>query len=416
MTFHRETSRLKRRDVLKLLGALGTSSLVVPGKDSFATRGAYDALVVGAGVFGIWTASHLHQAGKRVAVIDAVGPAHSGASSGGESRVTRCGYGAEDLYTAWACRSMAEWRALSNRAALPLFHETGVLWIHRDGEEFFEANAKMLTKHGVPFTRWPARELKARFPVLRVGDNEAGFFEPRGGGLMARRAVQQMAVELEAAGVAFMHGKVAPIHDTDGVGGALRSVATADGDQIEAEQFVFACGPWLDRVCPDAMAGRLFVTRQEVHYFAVDHTLTGALPVWADLPFYGLPSLEGRGFKVANDTHGPHVDIGEMDRHFSPEAVTQSRAFLAGRFPSIAEAPLNETRVCQYENSSNGDFVLDRHPGLENVWLAGCGSGHGFKHGPAIGAHLARLVLGTENTMARFSIESKQTRQKRTVQ
>lgn len=407
---------MKRRDFLKLPGVLGISSLAVQSTDSIDTARAYDVLVVGAGVFGIWTASYLHRAGKRVAVIDSVGPAHSAASSGGESRVTRCGYGAEDLYTDWACRSMEEWRALSERAALPLFHEMGILWIHGDGEEFFEANARMLARHNVPFTRWPARELMARFPVLHVAVDEVGFFEPRGGGLMARRAVQQIAVELEAAGVSFLQGQVKPIRGDAGVAGALPSVTTVAGDLIEAEQFVVACGPWLDRVCPDAMAGRLFVTRQDVVYFAVDRTRTGALPVWADLPFYGLPSLEGRGFKVANDTHGPEVNVIEVDRRASPEAEIQARALLARRFPSIAESPLSETRVCQYENSSNGDFVLDQHPGLENVWLAGCGSGHGFKHGPAVGAHLAGLVLGTEQKIARFSLGSKEIQQRRTIQ
>jgi glycine/D-amino acid oxidase-like deaminating enzyme len=373
-------------------------------------------LVIGAGVFGVWTASYLQRAGRRVAVVDAVSPAHSGASSGGESRLTRCGYGAEDFYTEWACRSMAEWRALSERAALPLFHELGVLWIHRDGDELIEANAKTLAKHSVPFERWQKRELEARFPVLQLADDEAGFYESRGGGLMARRAVQQMAVELEAAGVAFLHGNVAPIRAAEAVGGALPSVKTLDGGLIEAEQFVFACGPWLDRVCPDAMEGRLFVTRQDVVFFAVDRAQTGALPPLIDLPFYGLPSLEGRGFKVANDTHGPQVDISEMDRGPSQEAEVLARAFLARRFPSLAESPLSETRACQYENSASGDFVLDLHPGLENVWLAGCGSGHGFKHGPALGAHVAGLVLGTQKTVARFSLESKQTRQNRAIQ
>ena len=221
---------MKRRDFLNLLGALGIPSLAVRRKNSFATPRAYDTLVVGAGVFGIWTASYLHRTGKRVAVIDAFGPAHRGASSGGESRVTRCGYGAEELYTEWACQSMAEWRALSERAALPLFHEIGVLWIHRDGEEFFEANAKMLTRHGIPFSRWPTRELKARFPVLHVADGEAGFFEPRGGGLMARRAVQQMAVELKTAGVPILQGKIAPIHVADGIGGAGQRAGGAAGN------------------------------------------------------------------------------------------------------------------------------------------------------------------------------------------
>ena len=408
---------MKRRDVLKWLGALGVASL--PGGARFGsvlTPRSYDVLVVGAGVFGVWIASYLHRAGRRVAVIDAFGPAHSGASSGGESRVTRCGYGDAELYTDWACRSIAEWQDLSDRAALPLFHRLGVLWIHRDGDDHVTATAKVLSERDVPYSLLSSRELRARFPVLNVADDEAGFLEPRGGGLMARRAVQTLAAELEAAGVSFLRGKVSPIHASDGVQGALPSVTTIRGESLEAEQFVFACGPWLDQVCPDAMAGRLFVTRQEVLYFAADRRLTGALPVWADLPFYGLPSLEGRGFKVADDTHGSPVNPSELDRRLSREAEERARAFLARRFPSIADSPLSEARVCQYENSSNGDFVLDRHPGLENVWLAGCGSGHGFKHGPAVGAHMAGLVAGSEKPIERFSLGTKQTRQKRTVQ
>ncbi|MFQ5530731.1 MAG: FAD-dependent oxidoreductase, partial [Gemmatimonadota bacterium] len=226
---------MKRRSFLRLLGGLGVSSLAVRTNDSFATPRSYDVAVVGGGVFGIWTASYLHRAGKRVAVIDAFGPANRAASSGGESRVTRCGYGAEELYTEWACRSMAEWRGLSDRTALPLFHEMGVLWIHRDGDEFFESNANMLTRHGIPFSRWPARELRTRFPVLRLAEDEAGFFEPRGGGLMARRAVLQMAVELESAGVTFLQGQVAPIHAAEGIGGAgpARNTAAGAGKQTQ---------------------------------------------------------------------------------------------------------------------------------------------------------------------------------------
>lgn len=406
---------MRRRNFVPLLGVAGIMPLTAWGRPARRSR-SYDVVVIGAGVFGTWTAAHLHRAGKRVALIDTVGPAHSAASSGGESRVTRCGYGAESLYTDWACRSMAEWRALSERAELPLFHETGVLWIHRDGAAFFEANAKMLARYDVPFERLPARELRSRFPVLRADDDERGFFEPRGGALMARRAVQQLAVELDAGGVTLLQGRARPIRVADGAGGSLPSITTSGGAVIEAEQFVVACGPWLDRVCPDAMAGRLFVTRQEVLFFAVDGGQTGALPVWADLPFYGMPSLEGRGFKVANDTHGVEVDVGAVDRHPTAEAEADARSFLARRFPSLAEAQLSEVRVCQYENSSNGDFVLDRHPGLDNVWLAGCGSGHGFKHGPAVGAHLAGLVLGTERLIERFNLASKQTRHRREIQ
>jgi glycine/D-amino acid oxidase-like deaminating enzyme len=164
------------------------------------------------------------------------------------------------------------------------------------------------------------------------------------------------------------------------------------------------------------MEHRLFATRQDVVYFGGAANRTGTLPTWADLPFYGLPSLEGRGFKVANDTHGERVDVDQLQRVVSPQTISQAREYLAVRFPSIADSPVSETRVCQYENSSNGDFVIDRHPGLKNVWVAGCGSGHGFKHGPALGAHIAGLVQGTESLIPRFSVASKKTAQQRAIQ
>lgn len=406
-----------RREFLRSLGASAVAA-VAGSWTTLATaqRKSYDVVVVGAGVFGIWTAYKLHMAGRRVAVIDAVGPAHSGASSGGESRVTRCGYGEKEIYSEWAWRSIGEWQALSARTGLPIFHPMGVLWVHTQPSELVQASARVLSRKNIPFTLLPAEELRRRYPVMRVGNDEAGFLEPAGGALMARRAVQSLASELRAKGVTFLSGAVSPIRQAQGEKGALAAIVTKSGERIEADQFVFACGPWLDRACPDAMAKRLFVTRQEIFFFSVEAGATGDLPVWADLPFYGLPSLEGRGFKVADDTHGPPMDPSTADRRASAAGEAAAREFLARRFPSLAKAPLSETRVCQYENSSNGDLVIDRHPGLDNVWVVGCGSGHGFKHGPAVGSHVAELVAGTAKPREPFLIASKRVEQGRAVQ
>ena len=406
---------IERRSVLQGLGALGLSAALGNSRNARAQSG-YDVLVVGAGVFGIWCAHKLHMAGRRVAVIDAVGPAHSRASSGGESRATRFGYGSGMIYSEWAWRSLSDWRSLSERAGLPIFHQIGVVGVHPASDEFYEASARVLREQEIPYQVLSATELRTQYPIMHVNDDEAGFLEPLGGALMARRAVQYLASSLSADGVAFLSGSVLPIRREQASQGALAAAMTAGGERIEAEQFVFACGPWLDRVCPEAMEGRLFVTRQEIFYFSVDAGATGSLPVWADLPFYGFPSLEGRGFKVANDTHGPTINPETENRRATDEGEQAARQFLARRFPSLAEAPLAETRVCQYENSSNGDFLIDRHPGIENVWLVGCGSGHGFKHGPAVGAHVAELVAGTAEPRDPFLLASKELHQERSVQ
>ena len=71
--------------------------------------------------------------------------------------------------------------------------------------------------------------------------------------------------------------------------------------------------------------------------------------------------------------------------------------------------------MCQYENTSNGDFLIDRHPQLENVWFAGGGSGHGFKHGPALGEYVAQQLLDGGPAEPRFALATKATRQNRAV-
>ena len=128
-----------------------------------------------------------------------------------------------------------------------------------------------------------------------------------------------------------------------------------------------------------------------------------------------MPDLESRGFKIALDHHGPPFDPDLGERVPTGEGITAARAYLARRFPALADAPLVEARVCQYENTSNGDFLVDRHPEHENVWLVGGGSGHGFKHGPAMGEHVAARVLGMAAQEPRFSLATKATLQNRTV-
>lgn len=379
--------------------------------------GGPDVLVIGAGVFGVWTARALRRAGCEVEVLEMSEPAHYEASSGGASRIARCMYGSEELYADWARRSLLEWRALSERAGRPLFHETGVLWMHRDDDAFVEASFRLLKRLQVPVERLGSAELRARYPLLRVDAGDRALLEPGAGALLARRAVERVAAELRDEGVRFLRGRASPLRTADAEHGSLPSVETRDGRRLAAERFVVTAGPWLDRVCPDAMADRLFVTRQEVLFLEVEPEDTVGLPVWADMPFYGFPPLAGSGFKIAIDRHGPRIDeMDAVDRRVGAGTEADVRRFLAHRFPALADRRVVESRVCQYANSSNGDFLVDRHPGLDNVWLVGCGSGHGFKHGPALGAHAADVVLGRAAVVPRLGLATKRTEQARAIQ
>jgi glycine/D-amino acid oxidase-like deaminating enzyme len=188
-----------------------------------------------------------------------------------------------------------------------------------------------------------------------------------------------------------------------------------------AGQFVFACGPWLPKLFPDLLDELIHVTRQEVIFFGVppgdDSFSAGVMPAWIDFNdlVYGLPNVDGRGFKIAIDAHGDEFDPDSGERVVSLNGLNAVREYLAKRVPRLANAPVMETRVCQYENTSNGDFLIDRHPMFENVWIVGGGSGHGFKHGPVVGEYLARMIAGAGVEERRFTLATKERVQHRKV-
>lgn len=203
--------------------------------------------------------------------------------------------------------------------------------------------------------------------------------------------------------------------------GRMEHITTSNGERIAAGQFVFACGPWLGKVFPDILGARIFPSRQEVFFFGIPGGDTRfappALPTWLfqeDL-VYGMPDIEGRGLKIAFDEHGERVDPDTQSRIVSPRMIETVRKYVARRFPALRDAPIVETRVCQYENTSSGDFLIDRHPEMENVWFAGGGSGHGFKHGPAVGEYVAGQLLDGASPEPRFSLATKHTIQNRAV-
>jgi sarcosine oxidase len=362
-----------------------------------------DAIVVGAGVFGAWTALHLRRTGRRVVLVDIYGPGNNRSSSGGESRIIRMGYGPDEIYTRWSMRSLGLWKKLFEQVGRSeLFQETGVLATPRPGDPRALATQTALENCGVAFERLTPAELAQRFRRLRFREERMGLFEPHSGVLLARRAVQAVVEQAVREGVEYRDGRFVFNGNPDGT-------------------IVYACGPWLPKIFPEVLGGRIRVTRQEVLFFgtpAGDLRYTSPhMPVWVDITdehsAYTIPSIEKRGFKLAFDRHGPEFDPDTGDRMV--HGLDAARAFLAERFPGLAGAPLVESRVCQYENTSTGDFLIDRHPDFKNVWLVGGGSGHGFKHGPAVGEHVCGLIDGKVAPEPRFSLASKSSEPRRSV-
>jgi glycine/D-amino acid oxidase-like deaminating enzyme len=409
MTSPTPPSGSTRRQVLKtslLLPALGTAACAVPGPR--AERSSHVA-VVGAGAFGGWTAWHLLQAGCQVTLVDAWGPGNARASSGGDTRVLRHAYGDDRFLLDLAARSLTLFQQAQQRWDRLLFERTGLLWLVGDDDVFERASLPHLEAAGVAHEVLTPGDVEARYPQVTTDGVRWALTERDAGILYARRSCEAVhdAFVAEGGRVRRAHARPGPM-----VGGRMDGLRLSDGSTLRADATVFACGPWLGELFGELLSGALVTpTRQEVFTFGtppgdVAHR-PPALPVWADHGerfWYGIPGNERRGFKIADDTLGDPFDPTDGDRTPSAAAQAAARDHVARRFPALADAPLLEARVCQYENSPDRAFLLDRHPEADDVWIVGGGSGHGFKHGPGFGELAAACVLGQRPREPRFGL------------
>lgn len=366
-------------------------------------------VVVGAGAFGGWTALCLRRQGARVTLLDAWGPGNSRASSGGETRVIRATYGPRAVYTHMAARALALWKEHQKHWHRQLYHKIGVLWLVESDEQYEKVAVPILRDARIMFEELQGPEVARRYPQINCEQVRWAILEQDAGYLTARRACAAVLEGFLAEGGEYrqlaVRGPIVPR------GGELSEIELSDNSTLTADHFVFAGGPWLGSLFPDVVGDRVRPTRQEVFFFgtpAGDRRFTEeALPVWADHGtrfMYGIPGNEWRGFKVADDTRGPVFDPTSGERASSAAALQIARDYLAYRFPGLKDAPLLESRVCQYEQSPDEHFIIDRHPAAANVWIVGGGSGHGFKHGPAVGELVARLVSTGATPDAQFRL------------
>jgi glycine/D-amino acid oxidase-like deaminating enzyme len=364
--------------------------------------------VIGAGAFGGWTALALRKLGVDVVLIDAWGPGNSLSSSGGKTRVIRAIYGPDRIYSEMVKRAFELWSSIDSKAD-PLYTEMGALWMHRGDDAYVRAAVPILHDLGFAVDPMPVADAAKKYPQIDFNGVQSVWFERKAGALSSRHCCVVVRDAVEKAGGRYRQSSVKPGAIANG---KMSAVQLQDGSKVEADAYVFACGPWLGTLFPDVIGDRVHPTRQEVYYFATpkgsDRYASSRLPIWIDFGkriVYGIPDINGRWLKVADDTRGEPIDPTTADRHPKKEKIESAREFLAERFPEIARQPLLSAEVCQYENSPDGNLIIDRHPGASNVWLIGGGSGHGFKLSPVVGEMTAQAIVSGKEVPAVFHLD-----------
>jgi sarcosine oxidase len=348
-------------------------------------------VVIGAGVFGASLAHRLAGSGRDVTLVEQYTPGHVRAASGGENRLIRCSHGPDDWYTRSAKRALELWRDLEEEAGAELFVPSGVAWFVAESQEWAAASERALVAEGIEADRLSPDEAGRLFPSFDPSGLTSVLYEPGAGVLRARDATRTLAEQAVARGARFVHERADPSRPP------------------EADHVVWACGPWLAQLFPDLV--ELTITRQEVFFFgSPPEWQAPAVPAWVDFDeaVYGVGDVDGRGFKVAPDEHGPAFDPDRGDRVVSQEKEQRAREYLALRFPALAGAPLVGSRACPYSLTADQNFLIAPHPEQEQTWLLGGGSGHGFKHGPALAEYVERLLNGDEAPDPRFGLGARQ--------
>ena len=364
--------------------------------------------VIGAGAFGGWTAHHLLKKGYDVTLLDVFGPGNSRASSGGDSRVIRGIYGEDKIYVDLVARSFKLWKRYQKQWQQSLYFPTGALWFFQVDDTYAQKSLPIVNQAGLKSEQLSKKEVEKKFPQIDLNGLKSFYYEHEAGYLPARHCCQVVLENFVKKGGEYKQLAVEPGKILNN---KLSELILSDGSKLNADSYVFACGPWLSKIFPNALKDIITPTRQEVFFFGTPYgdssLFESNMPVWVDFGkkiWYGIPGADWRGFKVADDTRGAEFDPTSGDRTASETGLESARNYLAKRFPSMKDAPLLESRVCQYENSPDGNYIIDKHPEAENTWVIGGGSGHGFKLGPALGEFVADRVIGNKGIDSFFAL------------
>lgn len=363
-------------------------------------------VIVGAGINGVTAALEMRRRGHRVTLIDPGPLPHPLAASTDISKAIRAAYGADELYTELAERSIARWREWNQMLGGEVYHEVGCLFV-KQGElqpgDYELESINLLAHRGHQIERIDSTKLRGRFPAWNADREWNGFFDPHGGYAESGHVVAALVTRAKATGVRLCEGLAfARLDEGDG---CVRGVVLQNGERIAADRVIFATGAWTPSLLPFAKPYFRSTAQPVFHLAPVQPELFAAVrfPVFgADIStrgYYGFPLNRDGVVKIANHGAGRELPAESNDRSVSREDENRLRDFLRATFPALADAPIVYTHVCLYCDTADGDFWIAADPERPELIIAAGDNGHGFKFAPVLGEMIADVAEGRPNPM-----------------
>jgi len=355
-----------------------------------------DIIIVGLGAVGSAAAFHLAQRGQSVLGFDRYGPPHAFGSSHGQTRIIREAYLEHPDYVPLVQRAYVLWNELESLAGLPLLRQTGGLMIGSPDSAVVSGARRSAENHSLEYEYLEAAELHRRFPALRPGDGMVAVCEPRAGILFPEACI---TAHIRASRDHHADLRIdEPVQQWSAEADGVR-VRTTKGE-YHAGQLLLCAGSWIKSLLP-GVTPPFTVERQVQFWFepkaeSEDLFTPERCPIhiWEYEPgrcFYGFPNL-GEGVKVARHHEGVLTTMDSINRTVSPSEVDEMQ-WIVRRFLPGADGPLRSAVVCQYTNTPDNHFWIDRHPASPQVLIASACSGHGFKFSSVMGEVLADLLV-----------------------
>ncbi|HET9096261.1 MAG TPA: N-methyl-L-tryptophan oxidase [Candidatus Baltobacteraceae bacterium] len=356
----------------------------------------YDAVVAGLGGMGSAALAHLSLRGSRVLGIDQFDALHERGASSGRTRIIRQAYFEDPAYVPMLVRAYELWRDLERTTGEDIFRLVGLLLAGTPDSEVISGSLLAAQKHGLPVESLNAAELRARYPMLRVYDDEAGVFEREAGAVFPERAIRAHLDLAREHGAQTRFNTEMRAWQSDGQG---VSVELGDGTSVRTRSLVLTLGPWFSQALHEA--GVKLEVQRNVQVWFTPRTAAydaAAFPAFLierrslPAPLYGFPDF-GNGVKAAFHGLGALTDPEALERGIDPQKDVQPLAQALEEWMPGASGSFREGKACMYALTPDRHFVIDRHPRDPRVVLCGGFSGHGFKFASVVGEIAAQLAL-----------------------